>query len=58
MITGRQNCHQPMMEVIHGVIGNRMEAAVIFLASFIEITSQSDTKIFIFAAQANLFGPE
>jgi hypothetical protein len=54
----RENFHHPTLEVIHRVILNRAEAAVVFFAGFIEITAQPIAYVFIFPAQANILGPQ
>ena len=52
-----KNLHHPAVEIINRLIENRMEAAVVFLTSFINITAQPCTDIFVFAAEANVLGP-
>jgi hypothetical protein len=53
-----EDLHHPVMEIIHRMILNRSEAAVIFLAGFVEITAQSVTDVIVLAAQSNLLGPQ
>jgi hypothetical protein len=53
-----ENFDHPTLEIIHRVILDRAEAAVIFFAGFIEITAQPIAYVFIFPAQANIFGPQ
>ena len=53
-----ENLHHPLMEVIDGMILNRTETPVVFLAGLIEIGSKSDTDVFVFAPKTNVFGPQ
>ena len=53
-----ENFDHPTLEVIHRVILDRAEAAVIFFAGFIEITAQPIAYVFIFPAQTNILGPQ
>ena len=53
-----ENFHHPVMEIIHGMILNRAEAAVVFFAGFINVTAQPVTDVFVFASQANVLGPQ
>src|SRR5579863_4027642 len=50
--------HEPMMEIIHGMVVNRAEAAIVFLAGFVEIAAQSAANVFLLASDANIFRPE
>ena len=50
--------HEPMMKVIHWMLVNRTEAAIIFLARLIEIPAQSAANIFMLAGDANILRPQ
>ncbi len=50
--------HEPMMEIIHGMVVNRAEAAIVFLAGFVQIAAQSAANIFLLAGEANVLRPE
>src|SRR5215470_16576212 len=54
-VTLRQNFHHPAVKIVHGVIHDWFEATVVFAMSFLNVVFQSNTKIFVFSAQANLF---
>jgi hypothetical protein len=57
-VTVRQNLDHPTVKIIHGMIHDGFETAVVFAMSFLNVVFQSDAEIFIFAAQANLFRPQ
>ncbi len=46
-----ENFHHPVMEIIHGMILNRAETTIVFLAGFIEITAQPVTDILVLASR-------
>ncbi len=51
----RQNLHQPFVKIVDWVIHDRLEAAVVFAMSFLNVVFQSDTDVFVLAGQAYLF---
>ena len=53
-----ENFQQPVMEVIHGMILNRAEAAIVFFAGFVNVAAQPVADVLVFAAQTNVLGPE
>ncbi len=53
-----ENFQHPVMEVIHGMILNRAEAAIVFFAGFVNVAAQPVTDVFVFAAQSNVLGPQ
>ena len=57
-IAFREDRHHPCVKVIHGMIEDRAKTAVVFLASFINISSQPHTNIFVLTSQANVLGPQ
>lgn len=50
--------HEPVVEIIHGMVVNRAEAAIIFLAGLIQIAAQSAANVFLLAGEANVLRPE
>ena len=58
VVSSSEDLEHPVMEVIHGMIGNRAEAPVIFLTSLVEIHTKSLTNVFILATGLNVFGPQ
>jgi len=53
-----QNFHHPFVEVIDGMVLNRTETPVVLFAGLIEIGSESDTDVFVFAPKTNVLGPQ
>src|ERR1700722_84000 len=54
-VTLAEDFHHPVMKVVHRMVLNRAEAAVVFFAGFIDFSTQSVTDVFVLAAQFNLF---
>src|ERR1700722_11376740 len=55
-VTLTEDFHQPVMKVVHRMVLNRAEAAVVFFAGFIDFSTQSVTDVFVLAAQLTSFG--
>lgn len=50
--------HQPAVKVIHRMVHDRFETAVVLSMCFVNVIFQSDANVAVFAAQANLLGPQ
>src|SRR5580698_2924247 len=55
-ISSGENFDHPVMEIIDGVIVNRGETAIVFLARFIDIDLQARADVFVLAAGADFLG--
>src|SRR5260370_8542440 len=53
-----QNFHHPVIEIIDGVIQDRLKTPVIFFVSLLNIISQTHANVFMFASQADVVGTE
>src|SRR5208282_1143584 len=53
-----ENLHHPMMEVIDGMILDRAEAPIVFLAGLVKIAAQPMADIFVLAAKGDILGSQ
>src|SRR5690242_2819412 len=53
-----QDFHHPVVEIIHWMHQDRLKTPIILFMSFLNIISQTDANVFMFASQTDLVGTE
>jgi hypothetical protein len=57
-VTFGKDFHHPAVKVVHGMVHDGFEAAVVFSMSFFNVVFQSNAEIFVLAAQPHLLRSE